>query len=138
MIYPYESCCGKVRERVCRLAEYEADPSWYCSDCGQQLKRVITAPRALNNTREFVPFISPVDRTLITSQRALREHNKRNNVVNLHDGYDDKAVQNMTKVDYQKPLDAERRVDLASDMRQAVQKLEEGYKPTPAQEGEEL
>lgn len=138
MIYPYESCCGKVRERICRLAEYEADSSYSCPDCGRQLKRVITAPRALNNTREFVPFISPVDRTLITSQRALREHNKRNNVQNLHDGYDEKAVQNMTKVDHFAPLEAERRSDLADDMRKAVQKLEEGYKPAPVQEGEDL
>lgn len=138
MIYPYSSCCGKPRERICSLAAYEADPRYFCPDCGQQLTRVITAPRCLNHTSQFEPFISPVDRTLITSRRELAEHNKRNNVVNLHDGYDEAGVRNMTKTDHRAPMEAERRADLADDMRKAVQKLEQGYTPTPASEGDEL
>ena len=135
MIYVYEGCCSTKQgwvERHCRLAEYEADPSYKCQECGQPLRRVITAPRYLCNTKPFEAFKSSVDGSIITCERDLREHNKRNNVVNLHDGYDEAGVQRMIKKDYQKPLDQERRVDLASDMRESIQKLEEGYKPQPA------
>lgn len=137
MIYTYEGCCTKkVHERVCRLAQYEADPTFRCPDCGRLLVRKLTAPSVLANTRAFEAFKSTVDGSIITCQRELREHNKRNNVVNLHDGYDSKAVENFTKRDYQKPLDEERRKDLNKDMELAVQKLQEGYTPQPAHEGE--
>lgn len=136
MIYPYEGCCSaKGFERVCSLAAYEADSSFSCPECGKPLNRVITAPRYLNNTKPFEAFISPVDRTVINSQRELREHNKRNNVVNTHDGYDEKAILGFTKKDWQKPLDDERRADLQEDMKLAVQRLEHGYKPAPSTEG---
>lgn len=137
MIYPYNGCCGERGfERVCSLAQYESDPTFACPVCGKQLARVITAPRFLNNTKPFEAFISPVDRTVINSQRELREHNKRNNVVNTHDGYDEKTILGLTKKDYQKPLDDERRADLQDDMRQAVQMLDQGYVPAPIPEGE--
>lgn len=137
MIYTYEGCCSKRQhERHCRLAEYEADPGYSCPECGRPLRRALTAPRYLNNTKPFEAFKSTVDGTIISSHRELQEHNKRNNVVNLHDGYDEKALMNMTKKDHYAALDAERRVDLASDMREAVTKLEQGYKPQPAPEGD--
>ena len=139
MIYTYEGCCSaRVWERTCRLAEYESDPSFKCPTCGKALRRVLTAPRFLNNTKPFEAFVSPVDGSVIESKRALREHNKRNNVVNTHDGYDEKTILGWTGKDFQKPLDDERRVDLYDDMKKAVQKLEEGYTPTPASEGDEL
>lgn len=134
MIYVYESCCGKVRERVCRLAEYEADPTYSCPECGRKLSQCVTAPRMLTKTKVFEAFRSTVDGSVISNERDLREHNKRNNVVNVHDGYDDKAVMDMVNRDHIKPLDDERRSDLASDMRQAVEKLQSGYKPQLAQE----
>lgn len=137
MIYTYEGCCTKkVHERCCRLADYEADRTFRCPDCGRPLERKLTAPSVLANTRPFEAFKSTVDGSIITCDRDLREHNKRNNVVNLHDGYDSKAVENFTKRDYQKPLDEERRKDLAKDMELAVEKLHQGYTPQPAPEGE--
>lgn len=138
MQYPYEcSACGNRVIRTCRLAEYEAQPSYVC-ECGEVMTRVITAPRLLANTKPFEAFKSPVDGSIISCERELREHNKRNNVVNIHDGYDEKSLNDFTKRDWQKPLDEERRVDLLDDMRQAVTKLEQGYVPQPATEGEEL
>lgn len=139
MIYTYEGCCGAhLVERTCRLAEYEQSPGYSCPNCGRPLRRVLTAPRVLLHTTPFESFVSPVDGSIVHSRRELAEHNKRNNVVNTHDGYDEKAILNMVNKDFQKPLDEERRSDLADDMRKAVQKLEEGYTPTPANEGDEL
>lgn len=137
MIYTYGGCCSQERhERVCRLAEYEADPSYSCPECGRPLERVLTAPRYLNSTKPFEAFKSPVDGSIIACERDLREHNKRNGVVNLHDGYDSKAVANFTKRDYQAELDKERRKDLKKDMELSLNKLHQGYKPQPAPEGE--
>lgn len=138
MIYVYEPCCGKLRERVCRLAEYEADPTYTCPECGRYLSQRVTAPRMLTKTKVFEAFRSTVDGSIIASEHDLREHNKRNNVVNIHDGYDDRAVKDMVNRDHYKPLDQERRSDLASDMREAVVKLEQGYKPQLAKEDSPL
>lgn len=137
MLYEYSGCCGSGRIlRQCRLAEYEADPSYACPVCGGPLQQIISAPRLLNNTKTFEAFKSPVDGSIIACDRDLREHNKRNNVVNLHDGYDEKGVSGFTKKNYQAELDKERAKDLASDMKEAVQKLDQGYKPQPASEGD--
>lgn len=138
MQYGYTSCCGKEVVRTCRLAEYEQDPSYRCPECGAPVERVLSAPSMLHGTREFQSFKSPVDGSIITCERSLREHNARNNVVNVHDGYDEKAVQAMTKKNYQAPIDAERSKDLGADLRESIKKLNDGYTPTPAHEGEEL
>lgn len=137
MIYPYEGCCSNPNgvDRHCRLSEYEADESYCCPECGRSLRRVITAPRYLNNTSEFKAFKSPVDGSIVSTQQSLREHNKRNGVTNIHDGYDEKALMAATKRNYQKELDKERAADLALDMRHAINKCEQGYKPQPAPEG---
>ena len=34
---------------------------------------------------DIVPFVSPVDGSVISDRKQLREHNKRNNVVNYHE-----------------------------------------------------
>lgn len=137
MIYPY-LCneCGQEYDRVCSLADYNANPDLICCVCGTLMGRVLTAPRVLLHTKPFEPFRSPVDGSIVSSRRELQEHNKRNNVVNTHDGYDEKAILGWTQKDYQKPLDEERRKDLKDDMKKAVQKLEEGYTPHPPSEDE--
>jgi DNA-directed RNA polymerase subunit RPC12/RpoP len=136
MIYPYKcSRCGAGYDRVCSLDEYERNPGIPCL-CGADMGRVITAPRVLLHTKPFEPFKSPVDGSIVSSRRELQEHNKRNSVVNTHDGYDEQTILGWTQKDYQKPLDEERKKDLKDDMRKAVQKLEEGYTPHPASEDE--
>lgn len=136
MIYTYEGCCGVPGwERVCRLADYEADPSFACPGCGRSLKQTIPHVRVFTN--HFEPFRSPVDGSIISTRADLAEHNKRNNVVNLHDGYDEKAVQSFTQRSYETP-EKERLKDLNKDMEQAIQKLEDGYTPTPKQYTEEI
>lgn len=133
MLYLYEGCCGdSATERRCRLAEYEADPTFACPRCGRQLKQRITAPRYLNKTGEFKAFKSPVDGTIITSETGLREHNRRNNVVNVHDGYDEKAYLGMVNRDLHAAGEAERRKDARADAVKAVEMVEQGYVPEVA------
>lgn len=131
MIYAYKGHCSQPQgwERICRLAEYEANPHFYCPECGTPLERHYT-PLQLH-TKGFDAFRSPVDGTVISSQKGLMEHNRRNNVVQLHEGYDEKAVQGFTKKDWTPPSDT---ADLKADMAVAVEKLEQGYKPTPETE----
>lgn len=135
MVYVYEGCCGKASlERVCSYGAYCADPSFLCPQCGRQLQQVLTCPRLIS-TKAFEPFKSPVDGSIIATQHDLAEHNKRNNVVNLHDGYDEAGVQSMTKRDWTPPSDIK---DLKKDMETSIQKLEDGYKPTPREYTEEI
>ena len=137
MWYVYEGCCGEtLHERRCRLAHYEADPTFACPTCGKRLKQVITAPRFLNNTTEFKAFRSPVDGSIITTERGLRDHNARNGVMNVHEGYSEKTYMEMTKQDFQKPLDQERKKDLLADIKESITMTEQGYKPQPASEGD--
>jgi hypothetical protein len=130
MIYVYFcAVCNYEMDRICSLKAYEADEGYLCPLCGAKTKQVLCAPMALAKTGEFQPFKSVVDGSLISSRRDLAEHNKRNNVVNLHDGYDETAVQNMTKKDYQKPLDVERGKDLHKDIEKAIAQCTDGYTP---------
>ena len=135
MLYVYEGCCGNTSvERRCRLAQYEADPTFNCPSCGRLLQQWVTAPRLLSKTKVFQAFRSPVDGTIITSEAALREHNKRNNVVNIHEGYSEAAVMDFVNKDFNKPIEEERSKDLAKDLEKSVQMLQEGYTPQVAPE----
>lgn len=137
MIYTYYcDHCQMRLERICSLANYESSPDMACVKCDRKARRTYTAPRIF--TRHFEPFKSPVDGTVITNAAELAEHNKRNNVVNLHDGYDEKAIKSFTERDWNATPEKERKQDLSMDMKEAIQKLEDGYKPTPAEYTEEI
>lgn len=43
------------------------------------------APRSHEIMTDIEPFKSPVDGTIVSGRRALRDHNKRNNVTNAAD-----------------------------------------------------
>jgi hypothetical protein len=135
MIYAY-CCdhCDREMDRICSLASYEDNPAYDCPYCGGPTRQIICAPMALVHIGRFEPFKSTVDGSLIRSRRELAEHNKRNHVVNLHDGYDEAAVQKMTKKDYQRPLDEERAKDLNKDIEKAIAQCTDGYKPQLARE----
>jgi predicted nucleic acid-binding Zn ribbon protein len=134
MIYGYVCDeCGRSCERHCSLAVYEADPHVFCPDCEVHMRQILYSVRGIVK-HGFDTFRSPVDGTLISSARDLAEHNKRNNVVNIHDGYDEKAVSDMIKKDYQAPLDGERKKDLRQDLEKSIAQCVDGYKPTVARE----
>lgn len=139
MQYVYEGCCGNATtSRFCRLAEYEADPSFSCPQCGRALKQIITAPRFLNKTKPFEAFRSPVDGSIITCERSLREHNRRNNVVNIHEGYTEKELMDLKNRDFCKSINEQMSAEIRSDAAVALQKVNQGYKPQVAQEDSEL
>jgi len=139
MIYVYEAHCGRLAwERHCSLAEYENDPTHKCPVCGEYISQILTAPRFITGAKPFRPFRSTVDGTIISSEHALREHNKRNNVVNLHDGYDERAVQGFVHKDWEAERHKENEKEVKADMATAVEKLQDGYTPTPAEYTEEI
>ena len=122
--------------RCCREYEYTSSiancmtppicPDNLCRGWGQKV--ILTAPRGFV-TGKFEPFVSPVDGSVITCQRELREHNSRNGVVNIHDGYSEEAIMadgfGSKKVDKQKEVK-----ELANDVGESIQMLNAGYKPT--------
>ena len=139
MIYGYR--CDRCRvdyERVCSLADYEDDPEYVCPRCFGSTHQVLFKVLAVVGGGPFQAFRSPVDGSVIQSRRQLAEHNKRNNVVNIHDGYSEKAVMAMTQKDYQAPLDKERAKDLHTDIEKAIAQCNDGYTPHVAREDDPL
>jgi hypothetical protein len=135
MIYTYSAHCSSAAdwERICSLAEYERNPVFCCPDCGTPLDRTYHPFRL--HTSNFDAFVSPVDGRVIHNKRELAEHNLRNNCVSLHDGYDEKGLQDFTKRKWGVEPDKE---ELKRDMKEAVEKLEQGYKPILAPETDDL
>lgn len=115
--------CNYVVEYVRPMAECYDTP--VCPRCGGLTEKVIlTAPMGFVKG-EITPFHSMVDGSLISCQRDLDNHNKRNNVVNIHDGYSEETVLagNYGKLP---TLDKDERVD---DIKEAIHKVAHGYKP---------
>jgi len=123
-----------VYESVCDVCSIEADylrPVAECMDtpvcisCGERMRKVIrSAPKGFINGK-FEPFVSHVDGSLITTQREMAEHNKRNNVVSMADGYDDATVR---RGDFVAPEKRDIN-DLKSDIAEATAMVNQGYKP---------
>lgn len=116
--------CQYVIEYVRSMAECHDTPD--CPRCGGGTEKVIlTAPQGFVKG-SIEPFYSMVDGSLINSQHALSEHNKRNNVVNIHDGYSEERV---LAGDYIKPPERNEKADIVGDLKEAIHKVEHGYKP---------
>jgi len=116
--------CGADYEIVRPVAEAYDVP--VCDECGALTYKVIhTAPKGFVKGN-FDAFRSSVDGSLIRTSRELAEHNKRNGVVNLHDGFDEKAVMsgNLTK-----PPPKLSKKELASDIAESIHKVQSGYSP---------
>lgn len=132
MLYVYSGCCGRTStERRCRLSEYLADPSYQCPDCGAKLKQWVTSCHIGGGTKPFEAFKSPVDGSVITSKAALAEHNRRNNVVNIHDGYSEKEILGVTKKDIYKEINKDNDKQVKQDVAKSVNMLNNGYVPPP-------
>lgn len=99
-----------------------------CRQCGAlDTKLVILRAPAGFTTGKFDPFVSPVDGSVITTKRELNEHNKRNKVVQLAEGYsEDKVIRG----DFQQPKHELSAADLAADIQKATHEVASGYKPT--------
>lgn len=125
----YEAECMGVDphpfEYVASLAQCTIVPP--CPYCQAPSKKVVrTAPMGVV-TGKFDPFVSPVDGSVISTKRELAEHNKRNKVVQLGEGYTEEKV---IKGDFgQKPVEPDKK-EIAETILEAAQAVSHGYKPT--------
>lgn len=122
----YEAIC-----RDCKItADYLRPVEKYmdtppCVSCGEKMHKVIlSAPKGFMRGK-FEPFMSHVDGTVISSQASLEEHNKRNNVVSMADGYSDETIK---KGEFLKPEEKDIN-DLKADIAEATAMVNQGYKP---------
>ena len=118
------SVCGET-QAYCRAVNDRMDTP-QC--CGIPMQKVIlTAPKGFIFGK-FDPFLSPVDGSTIRTKRELQEHNKRNNVVSMADGYSDEKIKAGLTTKPAAPLVD--RADLEKDVAQAINMVRDGYKPT--------
>lgn len=123
----YEAQCDKCSAVVDyhrRIADALETPE--CPRCGGHMTKVIlSAPTSFVKGR-FEPFKSVVDGSIISSHRDMEEHNKRNGVECVADGYSDEDVK-AGKMGGPKPVLDKK--ELASDIAESIHMLENGYKP---------
>jgi hypothetical protein len=98
----------------------------YCA--GVTKKVIVNAPRGYVKGN-FATFKSPVDGSVISTERDLREHNARNGVMNIHEGYDETKI---VSGDFGKKIEGPDPKEIANDVGEALHKLQyEGYVPPP-------
>ena len=115
--------CGVSADYLRPVSECMNTPG--CPTCGEKMKKVILSAPTGFVTGKFEPFKSTVDGSLITSQRELQQHNQRNNVVSLADGYTTEELMTI------KPKEIEKSdpKSIAADISEATQMVTAGYKP---------
>lgn len=97
-----------------------------CPACGGVVvQAILTAPSSFV-TGKFDAFVSHVDGSLIRSNRDLEEHNRRNNVVNLSDGFSEDKILSGDFGQKEEKLDPK---ELKADIAEAIHKVNSGYKP---------
>ena len=112
----------------CQKVSYVDESETDCPQCGNTNKLTPFVHVAQGFVRgKFEPFKSTVDGTIIDSHAKMQEHNKRNDVICVADGYSNEAVLsgNFTKPKEEK-LCAR---DLANDIGESIMKLNNGYRP---------
>ena len=115
--------CNSEFEYIKSISESKNTP--LC--CGEPSTRTIkTAPISFVKGR-FEAFKSSVDGSIITSERSMREHNARNGVVNLADGYSDEAVR---KGAFNRREERTDMGELRRDIGEAIEKINYGYVPS--------
>lgn len=118
----YESkceSCGKYHDYFKSVQEYRDTPM--C--CDQKTIKVIrTAPVGYVKGR-FDAFRSHVDGSIIANARDLKAHNERNGVVSMSEGYSTEELANI------KPKEMTYTPNMNSDVGEAIQMLNQGYKP---------
>lgn len=116
--------CGAQQDYLRPVSQCLDTPM--CAVCGIRMaKRVFSAPMGYLKGN-FAPFKSTVDGSLISTHRDMVEHNKRNGVVCLADGYSNEAVLSgqIAKKPEKKDIG-----DLQHDIAEATLMVNNGYKP---------
>lgn len=130
----YDPCCGK-RAYVTRVhTEKGVYPA--CGTCGARLGFHKVTRARNSRTSNFDPFVSPVDGSVITTKRELADHNARNNVVNVHEGYSEQSYFNKVNEDLYADINKEASKDVNSDIHESINMLNNGYVPEVAPEGD--
>lgn len=108
-----------------------------CPECASTdvRKIIVNAPQGCI-TGKFEAFKSQVDGTIIRNSRELEEHNRRNKVVLLGEGYSNQDILE-GRIGQQAPSAPDKK-DIAKDIVESIRRCEAGYKPVIQSEGAEL
>lgn len=109
-----------------------------CPECGsgEVRKIILSAPNSFfKGGVRFEPFKSNLDGSIITSESDLQEHNRRNNVCLLGEGYSNEDILAGRCYEKEKPKDKK---EIAKDIAESIRQVEAGYKPLIENEGAEL
>jgi len=124
----YDAQCNQCEaqfEFIASVAAYRDVPP--CPLCNSTARRVmLSAPRGFVKGK-FDAFVSPVDFSVISTERDLAEHNKRNGVVNIQEGYSEEKV---LKGDFGQKKEENNVKEVADDVQQAIHDVTHGYVPT--------
>jgi len=121
-------------EAYCKDCEISADYSRtidqrmdtpVCISCGKKMDKVVFSAPTGFVTGKFEAFQSTVDGSIISNRRELDEHNRRNDVVNVADGWDEETIR---RGDYIAPEKADIN-DIKQDIAEATSMVAAGYKP---------
>lgn len=126
--------CSHTYEYFRPIADRAMVPE--CPKCrsGEVRKIILSAPVGFV-TGKLEPFKSQIDGTIITTERELQEHNKRNNVCLLGEGYSNEDILAGRCYEKEPPKDKK---EIAKDIVESIRQVEAGYKPLIESEGAEL
>ena len=122
--------CGVHADYLREVKDYLDTPD--CPECGVKMRKVIRSAPKGYMVGNFDAFQSTVDRSIIRSERDLREHNKRNDVISLADGYTTEQLMTQTGLPKEQPR------NVKADLVDAFQAVKQGYKPNIGHENDTL
>ena len=116
--------CSKTTDYIRPVDKRKDTPP--CPACGGTMEQaILTAPDSFVSGK-FEAFKSVVDGSLIRSKRDLEEHNRRNNVVSVSDGFTDEQVK---RGEMAKKPEVLSKKELQQDIAESIQMVKSGYKP---------
>lgn len=117
--------CGSLTEYSIGVKDRYLTPP--CEVCDSECTRLVVRQAPVGFVKgRFEAFKSPVDGSIISTAQGLADHNKRNNVVNIHDGYSEEAI---SKGSYLRPPPKPDKKEIAQAVVESIHKVEAGYKP---------
>lgn len=125
--------CDAQFEFTARIEFYNDPPE--CPLCTGPTRRIILAAPQGFVKGKFDAFVSPVDFSVISTERDLAEHNRRNGVVNIQEGYSEEKV---LKGDFGKKKEDNNAKEVAGDIQEAIHDVTHGYKPTIGAEDDDI
>lgn len=131
----YDARCGACDtqfEYRCPIAMRADVPP--CPLCGALAARTITqAPHGFVKGK-FDAFMSPVDGSVISTDKDLLEHNKRNSVVQIQEGFSEEKVISGDFADKKEEKDIK---DISCDIQEAIHDVTHGYTPVIEKQDED-